>query len=650
MTFRSLALSSIRGNWRAYGAFFLSSVFSVLVFYMYGAFLFHPDVINGHIEQAEKVRRGMEACEYIVVVFSFFFVLYANSAFLKTRKKEFGLYALFGMTRPQLRRMLMLESLFIALLAIAVGIGIGILLSKLFFMAMALLLGVENPIRFSVPVKAVLLTVGGFLLLFNALNWIGALRVGRTEIVDLLKEASKPKKEPAFSIWLALLGLTTLAGGYTLATFMNLGTFLMLTLPILFLVLVGTYFLFTQSSVAILRLLKRNKGIFYNRTNMIALAQMAFKLKDNARILFMVTILSAVIMTASGTLYVFKENGRAQLMSHAPHTIGYVEKGLDVHEVIEPDKLRQILLADGRKIAYEIKVAGIATEATRGAKGGAFRSGVGEINAAVIGISEYNRAAALTGRDQATVGEGKAFLVYPYVEMKDTGLYKGKAIEAKLNGIWTTFDLEPTRAGAVLTPVGIYTYLLVVDDKTYESQLSRTPPEKRVVSYGVELEQWEDALSTMVKVKAAIPEEMRNQAMTNRVEGYLSIKETSSLTLFVGLFVSLLFFIASGSMLYFKMYTEMKDDEAQFRALTRIGMTAGEIRRVVMAQVSVIFYVPVAVGILHTLFAMKALDNLLSGRIYLYVGIVIAIYIIMQSVYFMVAYRTYMNNMLKAAV
>lgn len=650
MTFRSLALSSIRGNWRAYSAFFLSSVFSVLVFYMYGAFLFHPDVVNGHIEQAQKVRKGMEACEYIVVIFSFFFVLYANSAFLKTRKKEFGLYILFGMTRVQLRRMLMLESMFIALLAIAVGIGIGVLLSKLFFMAMALLLGVTNPIRFSVPLKALFLTVGGFLLLFNALNWIGALRVGKTEIVDLLKEASKPKKEPAFSVWLSLLGLITLAGGYTLAVLMNMGTFLMLTLPILALVLIGTYFLFTQSSVAILRLLKRNKGVFYNRTNMIALSQMAFKLKDNARILFMVTILSAVIMTASGTLYVFKENGRAQLMSHAPQTIGYVEHGLNAHEVIEPGTLRQILLGDGRKIAYEIKVAGIATEAMRGAKGGAFRPGVGEINAAVIGVSEYNRAAALTGREPATVGPGRAFLVYPYVEMLDTGLYKGKAIEAKLGGEWTTFDLEPTRAGAVLTPVGIYTYLLVVDDKTYAAQLAQTPPEKQVVNYGVELAQWEETLSTMEKVKAAIPDEKRNQAMTNRVEGYLSIQETSSLTLFVGMFVSLLFFIASGSMLYFKLFTEMKDDEAQFRALTRIGMTAGEIRRIVLAQVSVIFYVPVAVGALHTLFAMVALDNLLSGQIYLYAGIVMGIYIIMQSIYFAVAYRTYMNNMLQAAV
>lgn len=254
MTFRSLALSNIRGNWRSYSAFFLSSVFSVLIFYLYAAFLFHPDVLSGHVMAAGKVRQGMNFCEYIIIIFSFLFVLYANSAFLKTRKQEFGLFTLFGMTRMQLRRLVAYENIAIGVLSVAVGIGLGMLFSKLFFMALGVLLGAADPIPFAVPVKAVLLTVIGFIALFIAIALLTAVRIGRTEIIDLLKDRSKPKGELKFSPWLVALALICLAAAYGMALLMNGNTFILLALPILFTVIVGTYFLFTQFSTMLLKL------------------------------------------------------------------------------------------------------------------------------------------------------------------------------------------------------------------------------------------------------------------------------------------------------------------------------------------------------------------------------------------------------------
>ncbi|MDF2717815.1 MAG: hypothetical protein K0R28_4740, partial [Paenibacillus sp.] len=65
MTFRKLARSNVKGNWHRYVAFFLSSTFSVMIFFIYAAFLFHPDVVSGNIRAADKVRQGMILCEYI---------------------------------------------------------------------------------------------------------------------------------------------------------------------------------------------------------------------------------------------------------------------------------------------------------------------------------------------------------------------------------------------------------------------------------------------------------------------------------------------------------------------------------------------------------------------------------------------------------
>ncbi|CAH1190020.1 ABC transporter permease protein YxdM [Paenibacillus plantiphilus] len=650
MTFRSLALSGIRGNWRAYSAFFLSSVFSVFVFYMYASFIFHPDVINGEIKGAGSVRQGMVACEYIVAIFSFFFILYANSAFLKTRKKELGLYTLFGMTRGQMRWMLMLESVFIALLAITVGIGIGMLLSKLFFMAMAVLLQVASPIPFAVPLKAVLFTVVGFFLLFIVLTFLITIRIGRSEIVELLKEANKPKKLPVFSIWLSILSVLCLGAGYALAYTMNVSTAVILMLPILGLVTVGTYFLFTQGSIALIRLAQKNKKLFYNRTNMIILSQMAFKLKDNARILFMVSILSAVILTASGTFYVFDKGGKEQVLSQTPQTIGFIERGLQSHAVIHPDKVREIVKGDGRELDYEVQLVGIPTEKVR--KGDGEKLLYDNWTAAVVSESDYNRVAELKKVSKLSVVNGRAVIVFPYKykEQSSKPDLDFSSLEIQLNGERTTLDMDPMQFGAIIAPIESFRNLIVVDDAQYKKWLSATPMAGQKVAYGFEIKDWESALTTVRKIEAAIDSDHEQFAQMNRVSSYLHMKQTSALTLFIGLFVSCLFFIASGSMLYFKLFTELKEDEAQIRALTRIGMTVSEVRRIVISQVGIIFLVPVAVGIVHTFFAMKALGNLIMMDVWHYAGVIVGIYIIMQTLYFAVACTNYMRRLLKAAV
>lgn len=447
MTFRSLALSNLRGSWRSYTAFFMSSVFSVAIFYIYAAFLAHPDVVSGHIMAAAKVRQGMVFCEYIIVIFSFLFVLYSNSAFLKTRKQEFGLFSLFGMTRMQLRKLVVYENTAIGTLAIGVGIGLGILFSKLFFIALGVMLHMTDKIAFTVPFKALWLTAGGFFALFLIISLWMALQIGRAEIVDLFKARRQPKGQHVYSRWLALLAIVCLGAAYGMALMLNERNFERLAVLILITVLIGTYFLFTQSSMSLLRFIEKRLGIYYNRTNMIVFAQLGYKFKDHARMLFIVAILSAVILTASGAFY-------------------------------------------------------------------------------ILGIS------------------------------------------AQYHDFKTQYD---------------------------------------------------------------------------------NVQEMISLTMFIGMFISLLFFIASGSMIYFKLFTELQEDQTQFKALTRIGMTRNEIQKIVVTQAGIIFFVPCIVGIAHALIALKALDNLLMLSNWSYSFVVIGVYIMMQTIYFLVTCRDYVKSVLRSS-
>ncbi|GKU80324.1 FtsX-like permease family protein [Paenibacillus sp. L3-i20] len=650
MTFRSLALSNIRGNWRSYSAFFLSSVFSVLIFYIYAAFIMHPDVLNGNIMAAEKVRTGMLYCLYIIIIFSFLFILYSNSAFLKTRKQEFGLFSLFGMTKAQLRKLVIYENIVISILAISVGIGLGVLFSKLFFMALAALLGLDTTISFVIPLKAVWMTAGGFFTLFMVISVWTVLRMRRTEIIELLGASKQPKGKLVYSPWLVTLGVLCLITGYSLAVLMTVRTFVIFSMPILITVIVGTYLLFTQLSIVLLRVVQNRHSIYYKRTNMLIFAQLGYKIKDNARILFVVSILSAVIMTAMGTVYLMNIQGKQEVVKSAPYTISYVERGLHTQKVINPDELRKIVQNDGLSIKYEAKVIGIGYEQysvkfDNGSRIGTNEGSEYEQHAMIISVSDYNKMAKYQGKQSIIVESGKMLVLYPYFEQTTFG--RGIA-KGKINGKEIEIPVTDSSNTIVMNNwITSNSVTFVMEDLSYMNLLTKVSEEEQLVFYGYELANWEKAAPTVNKLAKLIPQELKEESDFSRTVQFTEVKEMVSLTLFIGMFISLLFFIAAGSMIYFKLFTEIQEDQAQFKGLSRIGMTSKEIRRIVVTQIGIIFYLPCIVGISHALFAMAALDNLMETSNWIYSFVVIGIYVGMQTIYFLLASRSYMKSMIR---
>src|SRR5690625_2226097 len=115
MTFRQFVIHNVLRNKRLYASYFLSSMFTVMVFFTFAIFAFHPTFGDGDINP--NALLGMGVAGGIIYIFSFFFVLYSMGSFLQSRKKEFGLLMLQGMSMRQIRFMVFLENMFIGLLA-----------------------------------------------------------------------------------------------------------------------------------------------------------------------------------------------------------------------------------------------------------------------------------------------------------------------------------------------------------------------------------------------------------------------------------------------------------------------------------------------------------------------------------------------------
>ena len=129
MTFRQFAFNNVMRNKRLYAAYFLSSLFTVSIFFTFAIFAFHPAFFDGDMNS--KALFGMGVAGGIIYLFSFFFVLYSMSSFLQSRKKEFGMLMIQGMSSGQIRLMVFLENMLIGVFATVLGIVIGLVFAKL---------------------------------------------------------------------------------------------------------------------------------------------------------------------------------------------------------------------------------------------------------------------------------------------------------------------------------------------------------------------------------------------------------------------------------------------------------------------------------------------------------------------------------------
>ncbi|TES55649.1 ABC transporter permease [Halalkalibacterium halodurans] len=130
---------------------------------------------------------------------------------------------------------------------------------------------------------------------------------------------------------------------------------------------------------------------------------------------------------------------------------------------------------------------------------------------------------------------------------------------------------------------------------------------------------------------------------------YLDVHTANQLLLFIGLFIALLFFLANGSLIYFKLFTELEDDRQMFLILRKVGMSDQEIRRVLTIQLAILFFLPVLVGTIHTLFAFNsARAALFASTVWQTGSFAIVLYFLFQLIYFLLARTVYTKKVLRS--
>ncbi|EET85444.1 protein of unknown function DUF214 [Clostridium carboxidivorans P7] len=155
MTFINLAVNNVKKNFNNYIMYLVSAVFSVMIFYIFCSIAFN-DVFVKLADNKPTVKLIFKASAIIVALFSFIFIWYSNSFFLKNRKREIGIYSMIGMEKKQIAKMLFYENLIIGSLSIVCGIILGVMFSKYFSLMLIYLMRETLNIKFAIVFKVFL--------------------------------------------------------------------------------------------------------------------------------------------------------------------------------------------------------------------------------------------------------------------------------------------------------------------------------------------------------------------------------------------------------------------------------------------------------------------------------------------------------------
>jgi putative ABC transport system permease protein len=113
---------------------------------------------------------------------------------------------------------------------------------------------------------------------------------------------------------------------------------------------------------------------------------------------------------------------------------------------------------------------------------------------------------------------------------------------------------------------------------------------------------------------------------------------------FIGLFIGILFIMATGSIIYLKMTMEANEDKNKFIMLRKVGVSKKEIKTAISKELMLLFGAPFVLAIANSYPAAKALEKMLDLELIKSFCFIVAAYAAIYCIYYFVTLRSYMKT------
>ena len=644
--YSKFALNNLVKNKRFILPYILSTIFTIASFYILTSLSLGKNL--------DKLPQGISATKQVlgfgvivIAIFSAIFLFYTYSFLIKRRVREFGLYSVLGMTKKQIARILILETIFIAVITLVFGLAFGLLFDKLMLLVLLKLFTAGVSFGFVITPIAVFLTILLFGGIFFLLLIYTVIKISRLKIVALLKEENNGEREPKARFILAILGLGLTGYGYYLAqTIQNpikaITMFFIAVLAVIF----GTYLIFMAVSITVLKLIKNNKTFYYKPKNFISVSGLLYRMKRNAVGLANICILSTMVLVTMGTTSALYAGSEEAYNTRFPRDIivnGYrstesklteIEKnvkkatqdaGVEVKDLVSYNMLNVVGHLNGTEINYVSEFTGSFDKIK---------------SIVVLELKDYNKVS----KEQKTLNTGETLLFIDKKGKYEANEITVQGVNLKIKEKLTDF---PGALGTAAANI-MDTYYVVVKDnadvKKIESALKKklniSDGEGEIFNYvGFNISDKTKEAQVIENFKQL--EKEGNINIEGKAENETNFKGFYASFLFIGVFISMIFVVSQVVIMYYKQISEGYEDKGKFGIMRKVGLTDKQIKQSIRSQVLMIFFAPLAVATLHTVVAYPFIEKILklflatNNNVFL---IALAVTIAVFGVFYLIVY------------
>lgn len=559
----------------------------------------------------------------VMVIFSLIMEIYSYNFLLKQRTREFGLYNMLGMNKRQVVSIATLELLMSYVMVVGLGSLVSVGFSRFLYWLFTQLVQF-NELKFEIIPSVFGISALIFAFHFLVLELIAIKTVGQSNPLVLFRSQEKGEKEPKGNRLLAALSLIGIGSGYYIAVMNSkpgLGIIPEFFKAVL-LVIIGTYLFYISFMTWYLKGRRKDKKYFYTPQHFVTISQMIFRMKQHAVGLANISLLSVMAFVAIATtasLYSNTENIINQLsptnssfnfhvnsreageqalqkgiVEVLPHKKGEINTYLYTFyvgpfEVV--DKVYRI--QESRADWQNVKALYIITQDDYRKIG----NDLPQLTSGQVAITKQDQdiEKIQIGDTAYDAMEIERPRVMPeYVEAYSRVLVVGD--EQALETIQAT--LQSYQAGPVNEP---YTYKAMVDLTDEEFQ------KVTVQENGV------------YKVKQSEGFGFREADLRKNYYGF------SGVFLFMGILLGTCFLLGAALIIYYKQYSEGIEDRKTYHILQEVGMSKQMIKSTINSQTMMIFFLPLALAILHFVMALFMIVPLLSMLTVSNVGLIYSV-------------------------
>ena len=649
-----LAKDNIFKNKKIYLPFIFSVILSTFMIYIIH-FLATDSSIRDTLGGAD-LQSILNFGVWTICIFVAIFLFYTNSFIVKRRKKEFGLYGVLGMEKRHVSIVVFMEQTFVLIISLVIGLLLSVLFSKIFYLLTLKIIGAEVSLGFKISFESMAFSAIYIGIIF-ILMFLNSLRfVHLSNPIELLNADKVGEKEPKAKIILSLIGLLFLGAGYyisitTKSPMAALGLFFVAVI----LVILGTYILFTTGSISLLKGLKRNKSYYYKAEHFISISSMIYRMKQNAVGLANIAILSTMVLVMLSTTISMWVGVDDLIVTRYPRELilklaNNDEKKEDARQIIN-----QNILKSGVKVSdsleYKLLDFPVIYEGEDENKlvpvnyDGTFNIKFSLIN--LVSLEDYNKA---TGSNEK-LNEDEIFLY----NAKDPFDHDNIVIADKKFKVKKIEDMKfPDLLANIVFDSKI---IIVKDDEIFNSlaqQIEKDMGGKNFSNIYIMMFNTDKSKSLNVDLYKDINSDLASSIddfiLESRSDSIHSFKSLYGGLFFIGIFLSLIFLVATIIIIYYKQISEGLEDKSRFEIMKHVGLDKDMIKKSINSQVLIVFFLPLLVAFVHLSFAFPIIKRLLRllmlTNVMLYVKSMIIICLVFSLVYFIIykiTSKTYYN-------